>query len=87
MISYIPLRGERRTHLPVGCIYAPDKVNPNIFQFYFDFSDIFHHISMHPVFCNFYEFYLIFNDFISPFIIYLYLRQHFHFDSIWCWIC
>ena len=24
----------------VGCIYAPDKVNPNIFQFYFDFPDI-----------------------------------------------
>ena len=23
----------------VGCIYAPYKVNPNIFQFYFDFMD------------------------------------------------
>ena len=54
----------------VGCIYAPDKVNPNIFQFYFDFSDIFHHTSMHPLFHNFYEFYLIFNNFISPFIVY-----------------
>ena len=64
----------------VGCIYAPHKVNPNIFQFYFDFLDIFHHTSMHPFFRNFYEFYLIFNGFISPFIIYqnhLYLRQHF----------
>ena len=66
----------------VGCIYAPDKVNPNIFQFYFDFPDIFHHTSMHPLFCNFYEFYLIFYDFISPFIIYqnyLYLRWHLFF--------
>ena len=65
----------------LGCIYAPDKVNPNIFQFYFDFSDIFHHTSMHPLFHDFYEFYLIFNDFISPFIIYqsyLYSRWHFH---------
>ena len=44
------------------------KVNPNIFHF--DFLDIFHHTSMHPLFCNFYEFYLIFYDFISPFIIY-----------------
>ena len=54
----------------VGCIYAPDKVNPNIFQFYSNFSDIFHHTSMHPLFRNFYEFYLIFIDFISPFIVY-----------------
>ena len=76
--------------LCVGCIYAPYKVNPNIFQFYFHFPDIFHHTSMHPLFCNIYEFYLIFCDFISSFIIYnnhLYLRQHFLFDSIWCWIC
>ena len=50
----------------VGCIYAPHKVNPNIFQFYFDFPDIFHHTSMHPLFRNIYEFYLIFYDFISP---------------------
>ena len=74
----------------VGCIYAPDKVNPNIFQFYFDFPDIFHHTSMHPLFRNIYEFYLIFCDFISPFIIYqnhLYLRQHFLFDSVWRRIC
>ena len=73
----------------VGCIYAPDKVNPNIFQFYFDFPDIFHHTSMHPLFRNIYDFYLIFYDFISPFIIYqnyLYLRRHFLFDSIWCQI-
>ena len=49
-------------NLDVGCIYAPDKVNPNIFHFYFYFSDIFHHTSMHPPFCDFYEFYLIFND-------------------------
>ena len=53
----------------VGCIYAPYKVNPNIFQFYFDFPDIFHHISMHPLFRNIYEFYPIFYDFISPSII------------------
>ena len=51
--------------MAVGCIYAPYKVNPNIFQFYFDFPDIFHHTSMHPLFCNIYEFYLIFYDFIS----------------------
>ena len=66
--------------LDVGCIYAPCKVNPNIFQFYFDFMDIFHHPSMHPLFCNIYEFYLIFYYFISSFIIYnnyLYLRQYF----------
>ena len=66
----------------VGCIYAPYKVNPNIFRFYFDFLDIFHHPSMHPLFHNIYEFYLIFYDFISSFIIYnnhLYLRQHFLF--------
>ena len=49
---------------PVECIYAPYKVNPNIFQFCFDFPDIFHHTSMHPLFCNIYEFYLIFYDFI-----------------------
>ena len=49
----------------VGCINAPYKVNPNIFQFYFDFPDIFHHTSMHPLFRNIYEFYLIFYDFIS----------------------
>ena len=36
----------------VRCIYAPDKVNPNIFQFYFDFSDIFHHTSMPPLFAT-----------------------------------
>ena len=54
----------------VGCIYAPDKVNPNIFQFYFDFSSIFHHTSMHPLLHDCYEFYLIFYYFISPFIIY-----------------
>ena len=68
----------------VWCIYAPYKVNPNIFQFYFDFPDIFHHTSMHPLFHNIYEFYLIFYDFISLSIIYnnrdyLYLRQHFLF--------
>ena len=66
----------------VGCIYAPYKVNPNIFQFYFDFLDIFHHTSMHPLFCNIYEFYLIFCDFISSSIIYnnyLYSRRHFPF--------
>ena len=66
----------------VGCIYAPYKVNPNIFQFYFNFLDIFHHTSMHPLFCNIYEFYFIFYDFISSFIIYnnhLYLRRHFPF--------
>ena len=64
----------------VGCIYAPYKVNTNIFQFYFDFLDIFHHTSMHPLFRNKYEFYLIFCDFISSSIIYnnyLYSRQHF----------
>ena len=74
----------------VGCIYAPYKVNPNIFQFYFYFPDIFYHTSMHLLFRNIYEFYLIFYDFISSFIIYnnhLYLRQHFLFDSIWCQIC
>ena len=59
------------TPLPVvGCIYAPDKVNPNIFQFYFNFSDIFHHTSMHPLFHDFYKYYLIFNNFISSFIVY-----------------
>ena len=66
----------------VGCIYALYKVNPNIFQFYFNFLDIFHHPSMHPLFRNIYEFYLIFYDFISSFIIYnnhLYLRWHFLF--------
>ena len=66
----------------VGCIYAPYKVNPNIFQFYFNFLDIFHHTSMHPLFRNIYEFYSIFYDFISSFIIYnnhLYLRRHFLF--------
>ena len=66
----------------VGCIYAPYKVNPNIFQFYFDILDIFHHSSMHPLFRNIYEFYLIFYDFISSFIIYnnhLYLRRYFLF--------
>ena len=51
-------------------VYAPYKVNPNIFQFYFDFLDIFHHTSMHPLFHNIYEFYLIFYDFISLSIIY-----------------
>ena len=64
-------------YLAVGCIYAPYKVNPNIFQFYFNFLDILHHTSMHPFFCNIYEFYLIFYDFISLSIIYnnhLYLR-------------
>ena len=74
----------------VGCIYAPHKVSPNIFQFYFYFPDIFHHTFMHPLFRNIYEFYLIFCDFISPFIIYqnhLYLRRHFLFDSVWHWIC
>ena len=79
-----------QVHLVVGCIYAPDKVSPNIFQFHFDFSDIFHHTSMHPLLRNFYEFYLIFNNFISPFIVYqnyLYSRQHFLFDSVWCRIC
>ena len=78
------------TGASVGCIYAPYKVNPNISQFYFDFPDIFHHTSMHPLFRNIYEFYPIFYDFISPSIIYLnhlYLRQHFLFDSIWHWIC
>ena len=49
----------------VGCIYAPYKVNPNIFQFYVNFLDIFHCTSMHPLFHNIYEFYLIFYDFIS----------------------
>ena len=37
---------------------------------------------MHLLFCDFYEFYLIFINFISPFIVYqnfLYLRQYFHF--------
>ena len=47
-----------------------DKVNPNIFHFYFYFSSIFHHTSMHPLLCNFHKFYLIFLSFISPFIIY-----------------
>ena len=56
----------------VGCIYAPYKVNPNIFQFYFDFPDIFHHTSMHPLFRNIYEFYLIFYDFISLSILILF---------------
>ena len=77
-------------HQSVGCIYAPYKVNPNIFQFYFDFLDIFHHTSMHPLFRNIYEFYLIFCDFISSFIIYnnhLYLRRHFLYDSVWHQIC
>ena len=66
----------------VGCIYAPYKVNPNIFQFYCNFLDIFHHTSMHPLFRNIYEFYSIFYNFISSFIIYnnhLYLRRHFLF--------
>ena len=66
----------------VGCIYAPYKVNPNIFQFYFDFMDIFHHPSMHPLFRNIYEFYFIFYYFISSFIVYnnyLYLRRYFPF--------
>ena len=66
----------------VGCIYAHYKVNPNIFQFYFDFMDIFHHPPMHPLFHNTYEFYLFFYYFISSFIIYnnhLYLRQYFPF--------
>ena len=58
------------SHIDVGCIYAPYKVNPNIFQFNFDFLDIFHHTSMHPLFHNIYEFYLIFCDFISSSIIY-----------------
>ena len=65
------------SYLHVGCIYAPYKVNPNIFQFYFDFMDIFHHTSMHPLFHNIYEFYPIFYDFILSFVIYnnhLYLR-------------
>ena len=68
--------------ITIGCIYAPYKVNPNIFQFYFDFLDISHHTSMHPLFCNIYEFYLIFYDFISSSIIYnnyLYSRWHFLF--------
>ena len=68
--------------LIVGCIYAPYKVNPNIFHFYFDFLDIFHHTSMHPLLRNIYEFYLIFYDFISSSIIYnnyLYSRRHFLF--------
>ena len=66
----------------VGCIYAPYKANPNIFQFYFNFLDIFYHTSMHPLFCNISEFYLIFYDFISLSIIknnHLYLRRHFLF--------
>ena len=69
----------------VGCIYTPYKVNPNIFQFYSDLLDIFHHISMHPLFRNIYEFYFIFSGFISSSIIYnnyLYSRQHFLF-----WFC
>ena len=39
---------------------------------------------MHPLFRDFYEFYLIFNDFISPFIIYqsyLYSRRYFPFGA------
>ena len=74
----------------VGCIYAPDKLNPNIFQFYFNFSNIFHHTSMHPFLHNFYEFYL---NFIILFHLllstksHLYSRWHFHFDSIWHQIC
>ena len=72
----------------VGCIYAPYKVNPNIFQFYFDFMDIFHHPSMHPLFRTIYEFYLIFYNFISFFIIYNnHLVDTFYFDSVWCRIC
>ena len=69
-------------HNSVGCIYAHYKVNPNIFQFYFDFMDSFHHPPMHPLFHNIYEFYLIFYYFISSFIIYnnhLYLRRYFQF--------
>ena len=42
--------------LCVGCIYAPDKVNPNIFQFYSNFLSIFHHTSMHPFLHKFYVF-------------------------------
>ena len=57
---------------PVGCIYAPYKVNPNIFRFYFNFLDIFHHTSMHPLFHNIYEFCLIFYDFISLSILILF---------------
>ena len=72
-------------HKSVGCIYAPYKVNPNIFQSYFDFLDIFHHTSMHTLFRNIYGFYLVFYDFISCSIIYnnyLYSRWHFLF-----WFC
>ena len=66
----------------VGCIYAHYKVNPNIFQFYFDFMNIFHHPPMHSLFRNIYEFYFIFYYFISSFIIYnyhFYLRRYFLF--------
>ena len=66
----------------VGCIYAHYKVNPNIFQFYSDFMNIFHHPPMHPLFRNICEFYLIFYYFISSFIIYnnhFYLRRYFLF--------
>ena len=44
----------------VGCIYAPHKVNPKIFQFYSNFLSIFYYTSMHPLLHNFYDFYLIF---------------------------
>ena len=66
----------------VGCIYAHYKVNPNIFQFYFDFMNIFLHPPMHPLFRNAYEFYLIFYYFTSSFIVYNYhfcLRRTFLF--------
>ena len=84
-------------HTCVGCIYAPYKVTPNIFQFYFDFMDIFHHPPMHPLFRNIYEFYLIFYYFIwfSTILFHLLLStiitptwgDTFHFDSVWRQIC
>ena len=50
--------------------HAHHKVNPNIFQFYFNFSTIFCCSSMHPFFCDLYDFYLVFLHLISPIIIY-----------------
>ena len=58
--SCYKIQEETPNDMCVGCIYAHYKVNPNIFQFYFDFMDIFHHPPMHPLFRNIYEFYLIF---------------------------
>ena len=80
----------RRPIKDVGCIYAPDKVNPNIFHFNFNFSSIFYHTSMDLLLRNFYDFYLIFYHFILPVIIYQkppLLEVALHFDSIWHWIC